>query len=101
MANLIPQDEENFAKTAQEHIFVDPAQYIGDPIIVINLLVRSYLDENLPMPKAEAQRILDYTKRMVEVTKKFVKTVCCWQMLITIAQMILTKLPGHIAFLLQ
>lgn len=76
MANLIPRDEELFAKIAREHIFVDPAlwnviyQYIGDPIIVINLLVRSYIDNNQPLPKEEARKILNYTKRMVEITKK-------------------------------
>lgn len=76
MAKLLPQDEEFFQKIAKERIYVDPVlwtviyQHIGDSIIVINLLVRYYIDDNQSIPKQEAKRILDYTKRMIEVIKK-------------------------------
>jgi len=76
MANLLPKDEELFQRIAKEHIFVDPVlwtliyQYIGDQIILINLTIRYYLDDGTPMPKQEAKKILDCTKRMIEVMKK-------------------------------
>lgn len=76
MANLIPKDEELFARIAREHIYVDSVlwnviyQYIGDPIIVINLLVRSYIDNNQPIPKEEAKRILNYTNKLIAIIKK-------------------------------
>jgi len=76
MANILPKDEDLFNKIATEHIQVDPVlwnviyQYIGDSIIVINLLVRSFIDDNQPIPKNEAKRILDYTKRLIDVIRK-------------------------------
>lgn len=76
MANLLPKDEELFQRIAQEHIYVDPVlwtliyQYIGDQILLINLTVRYYLDDGALMPKQEAKKILDCTKRMIEVMKK-------------------------------
>lgn len=76
MANLLPKDEELFQRIAQEHTYVDPVlwtliyQYIGDQILLINLTVRYYLDDGTPMPKQEAKKILDCTKRMIEVMKK-------------------------------
>lgn len=59
MANILPEDEELFKNIATEHIQINPVlwnviyQYIGDPIIVINLLVRSFIDYNQPIPKNE------------------------------------------------
>jgi hypothetical protein len=76
MANILPKDEELFEKIKKENIQVDPVlwnviyQYIGDTILVINLLVRSFIDYNQPIPKTEAQRILNYTKRLIDVIKK-------------------------------
>ena len=76
MANILPEDEELFKKIEREHIQVPPVlwnviyQYIGDPIIVINLLVRSYTDDGQMLPKEEAKQILNYTRRMVGVMKK-------------------------------
>jgi len=73
MANLPPQEEELFKKIEAEQIQVDPVlwnviyQYIGDPIIAINFLVRSYIDDNQPLPKNEAAKIMDYTKKMLKV----------------------------------
>ncbi|MBU1999036.1 MAG: hypothetical protein KKE64_06030 [Candidatus Omnitrophica bacterium] len=73
MANIVPRDEELFKKIEQEHIQVPEVlwnviyQYIGDPIVVINLLVRSYADGGEILPKDEAKKILDYTKRMLEI----------------------------------
>ena len=76
MANILPKDEELFKKITAEHIRVDPVlwnviyQYIGDTILVINLLTRSFIDDNQPIPKEEAKTILDYTKRLIEIIKK-------------------------------
>lgn len=71
-----PRIEALFQKIAQENIQVHPLlwtaiyQHIGDPVIVINLLIRYHLDNNLPIPKAEAKTILGYTKRIEETIKK-------------------------------
>lgn len=76
MANIPPKDEELFEKIAKERIFVDPVlwtliyQHIGDQVILINLIIRFYLDKASPLPKVEAKRILNCTKRMIEVMKK-------------------------------
>lgn len=76
MANLLPRDEELFKRIETDHIRVDPAlwnviyQYVGDPILVINLLVRSFTDDQQPLPKEEAKKILDYTSRIIEVMDK-------------------------------
>ena len=76
MAKILPKDEEMFQQIAREHIYVDPVLwtiiygYIGDCIISINLLVRYFADSNRPVPKEEAQKIIGYTKRMVEIIKK-------------------------------
>ncbi|MEI8176635.1 MAG: hypothetical protein WCG78_07205 [Candidatus Omnitrophota bacterium] len=76
MAHILPKDEELFKRIAREHIQVDPAlwnaiyQNVGDVIIVINLLVRSYIDDNQEIPKTEAGKILEYTKRLISVIKK-------------------------------
>jgi len=73
MANLPPSQEALFKKIEQEHIQVEPVlwnliyQYIGDPIIVINLTVRSYTDNGEELPKSEAKKILDYTRRLLKV----------------------------------
>lgn len=75
MANVLPKDEELFTKIAKEHIQVDPVlwnviyQYIGNTIMAINFQVRLYIDDNKPMPKQDAQQILNYTKRLIEVIK--------------------------------
>lgn len=79
MANLVPHDEELFKKIEQEHIQVPEVlwnviyQYIGDPITVINMLVRFYTDEGKMLPKESAKQILDYTKRMIGVMEKLAK----------------------------
>jgi hypothetical protein len=76
MAKLLPRDEELFAQIAREHIYVNPVlwtiiyQYLGDCISVINVLVRYYIDSNLAVPKKEAERILIYTNRMIEIIQK-------------------------------
>lgn len=76
MANLVPADEELFKKIESEHIQVPEAlwnviyQYIGDPLTVINMLVRFYTDDGKALPKEEARQILDYTRRMVKVLEK-------------------------------
>jgi hypothetical protein len=76
MANLLPKDEELFNQIVRENIQVDPVlwnviyQYIGDAIIVINLMVRYYIDHNEIIPKDEAKKILIFTKRLVEIIKK-------------------------------
>jgi hypothetical protein len=76
MANVLPKDEELFTKIAREHIQVDPVlwnviyQYIGNTIMAINFQVRLYIDDNQPVPKKDAQQILDYTKRLIDVIKK-------------------------------
>ena len=45
-------------------------QYIGDAVIVINLTVRYYIDHNEIIPKDEANKILVFTERLVEIIKK-------------------------------
>ncbi|MCM8795109.1 MAG: hypothetical protein NC928_00235 [Candidatus Omnitrophica bacterium] len=71
-----PRVEALFQKIAQENIQVHPLlwtaiyQHIGDPVIVINLLMHYYLENNLPIPKEEAKTILKYTKRIEETIKK-------------------------------
>lgn len=76
MANILPKDEELFKRIAAEHIQVDPVlwnviyQYIGDTILVINLLTRSFIDDNQPIPKEEAKTILIYTERLIDIIKK-------------------------------
>jgi hypothetical protein len=76
MANLLPKDEELFQRISRERIHVNPVlwnviyQYIGDPVIVINLTVRLYIDNNQLIPKPEAKKILTYTKRLKEIIKK-------------------------------
>ena len=76
MANILPKDELLFKKIETEHIKVDPVlwnviyQYIGDAIIAINLIVRSFIDFNNPIPKKELQRILNHTKRLIDIIKK-------------------------------
>ena len=50
MANILPKDELLFKRIETEHIKVDPVlwnviyQYIGDAVIAINLIVRSFID---------------------------------------------------------
>jgi len=79
MANILPQEEELFRRIEREHIQVDPQlwniiyQHIGDPIIVINLTVRYYLDNGEPIPRDEANKILISVKRMAEIIKKIHK----------------------------
>ena len=79
MANILLEDEEFFKRIEREHIQVDPLlwnaiyQHIGDPIIVINLTVRYYIDNNEPIPQDEAEKILISTKRMVEIINKIHK----------------------------
>ena len=76
MANILPEDKEFFKRIAREHIQVDPLlwniiyQHIGDPVIIINLTTRYYLDNGEPIPQNEAKKILISTKRMVEIIKK-------------------------------
>lgn len=76
MANIVPQDEELFKRIEREHIHVPEVlwnviyQYIGDPIVVINLLVRSYTDDGEMLPKQEAKKILDYTRRMLKTMER-------------------------------
>lgn len=76
MANILPHDEELFKQIEREHIQVAPVlwnviyQYIGDPIIAISFLVRSYTDTGELLSKEDAKKILDYTKRMVEIMDK-------------------------------
>lgn len=71
-----PRIEALFQKIAQENIQVNPLlwtaiyQHIGDPVIVINLLVRYYVDANQPIPKDQAKIILDYAKRIEETIRK-------------------------------
>lgn len=73
MANITPPDEEHFKDIEREHIQVPEVlwnviyQYIGDPIIVINMLVRFYTDDGKMLPKEEAKKILDYTRRMLDI----------------------------------
>lgn len=79
MANILPEDEEFFERIEREHIQVDPLlwniiyQHIGDPVIVINLTTRYYIDSNEPIPQDEAKKILISTKRMVEIINKIHK----------------------------
>ncbi|MCX5699415.1 MAG: hypothetical protein NTX01_06930 [Candidatus Omnitrophica bacterium] len=79
MANILPKDEEFFKRIESERIQVDPLlwnaiyQHIGDPIIVINLTVRYYLDNGEPIPQAEANKVLISIKRMVEIINKIHK----------------------------
>lgn len=79
MANILPEDEEFFERIEKEHIQVDPLlwniiyQHIGDPVIVINLTVRYYLDNGEPIPQDEAKKILISTKRMAEIISKIHK----------------------------
>lgn len=79
MANILPEDEEFFKQIEREHIQVDPLlwniiyQHIGDPVIVINLTVRYYLDSCEPIPQVEAEKILVSTKRMVDIINKIHK----------------------------
>jgi hypothetical protein len=79
MANILPEDEEFFKRIEREQIRVDPLlwnliyQYIGDPIIIMNLTVRYYLDNGESIPQTEAQRILVSIKRMVEIINKIHK----------------------------
>ena len=79
MANILPADEEFFQRIEREHIQVDPLlwntiyQHIGDPVIVINLTVRYYLDNGEPIPQAEASKILISIKHMVEIINKIHK----------------------------
>ncbi len=76
MANILPEDEKLFKQIEREHIQVEPVlwnviyQYIGDPITVINFLVHSYTDSGETLPKEDARKILDYTRRMLEVMEK-------------------------------
>ena len=76
MANILPGDEESFKRIEREHIQVDPLlwnliyQHIGDPVIVINLTVRYYVDNSEAIPQEEAEKILVSIKRMVEIIKK-------------------------------
>lgn len=76
MANIIPKDEELFQKIAKEHIQVDPIlwtviyQYIGDCIIAISFLTRYYIENNIGMPKDEAKKILEQTRRMIDIINK-------------------------------
>lgn len=79
MANILPNDEELFKRIEREHIQVDPLlwnaiyQHIGDPVIVMNLTVRYYLDNDEPIPQVEAKKILVSVKHMNEVIKKIHK----------------------------
>lgn len=79
MANIIPKDEELFAQIEKEHIQVHPVlwtviyHYIGDCIIAVNLLVRYYIDKNIPAPKEQIKRVLTYSKRTAEVIDKLSK----------------------------
>ncbi len=73
MANITSRDEEHFKEIEKSHIQVPEVlwnvlyQYIGDPITVINMLVRFYTDDGKMLPKEEAKKILDYTKRMLDI----------------------------------
>lgn len=76
MANITPEDEKHFKDIERNHIQVPEVlwnilyQYLGDPITVINMMVRVYVDNGKPFPKEAARQILDYTKRMLDVMEK-------------------------------
>lgn len=79
MANIIPKDEELFVQIEKEQIKVHPVlwtviyHYLGDCIIAVNLLLRYYIDKNIPAPKGQIGRVLTYSKRMAEVIDKLSK----------------------------
>lgn len=70
------KDEELLQRIATEKIQIHPLlwtviyQHIGDCIIAINLLVRYYLNNNQPIPKDEAKRIMDYAGRIEKTIRK-------------------------------
>lgn len=76
MANITPHDEELFKKIEKEGVRVSEVlwnliyQHIGDPISVINMLVRFYTDDGKSLPKEEARQILNYTRRMLAIMEK-------------------------------
>lgn len=76
MAKILPKDEELFAQIEREHIQVAPVlwtviyQYTGDCITAISFLARYYIENNIGMPKEEAGKILEQTRRMIEIIEK-------------------------------
>ena len=78
MANPLPNEQELYERIAKEQIKVHPElwtaiyHYISDSIIVINLIVRYFIDKNQTIPKQEARRILDHADRMTKVYKKLI-----------------------------
>lgn len=76
MANPLPNEKELYEKIKNEAIFIEPGiwdllyQRIGDDITAINLLCQYYLANQEPIPPAEAEKILTYTRDIKDTVNK-------------------------------
>jgi hypothetical protein len=76
MANPLPNEKELYEQIKKEEISIEPGiwdllyQRIGDDITAINLLCQYYLTNQEPIPAAEAEKIIVYTKDIKDIVNK-------------------------------
>lgn len=76
MANPLPNEQELYEKIKSENIDVHPLiwdtmyHYLGDYISAITFLAFIYAEKNEPMPVIEAKKIIDYTRKIIDVVGK-------------------------------
>jgi len=76
MANPLPNEKELYQKIKKENISISPDIWdliynrLGDDVTAINLLCQYYLNDNAPIPTAAANKILNYTRHIKDITNK-------------------------------
>ena len=78
MANPLPGEEALYNKIKDEKITIPPFvwdamyNFLGDYVSVINFLVSYYVHQNKPVAIADARKILEYTRRSMDVIRKII-----------------------------
>lgn len=80
MANPLPNEKELYEKIEKEGITIAPDIWdllynrIGDDITAINLLCQYYLNNQQPIPVAEAEKILNFTSHIKKIVNEITVT---------------------------
>lgn len=76
MANPLKNENELYQKIKDENITIHPLvwdtiyHYLGDYVSAISVISLLYIEKNEPMPVSDGRRILEYTKKIIEIVGK-------------------------------
>lgn len=76
MANPLPNEKELYERIKSENISVHPLvwdtmyHYLGDYISAISFISLLYIEKNEPMTIADGKRIIEYTRKIIDVVGK-------------------------------